>query len=90
MLTASWYQELSWGTESGPYNFFTKWLTDGIGTSGKMKADTNNNKKVTVKELFKYISKVGDNYGFYSEGRYYYQHVQAYPKNSTFVLFKRK
>jgi hypothetical protein len=89
VLTASRYQELSWGTESGPYNFFTKWLTDGIGTSGKMKADTNNNKKVTVKELFKYISKVGDNYGFYSDGRYYYQHVQAYPKNSGFVLFKR-
>ena len=89
VLAAARYQELSWGTEDGPYNYFTKWLTNGVGTSGRMPADSNKNGKLTLKELFKYISKVGDNYGFYSDGRYYYQHVQAYPKSSSFDLFKR-
>ena len=89
VLTASRYLEMSWGTEQGPYNYFTKWLTDGVGTYGHMQADTDYDGAVTLKEMFNYISEVGDNHSFYDGTGYYYQHVQAYPKNSTYKLFKR-
>lgn len=94
VLTASRYQELSWGYESGSvetsYNYFTLWLTQGIGTSGPMLADANDNGQTTLNELYQYISEVGDNYPMrdYS-GNVYYQHVQVYPANSKFVLFCR-
>lgn len=89
VLAAARYLELSWGTETGPYNFFTRWLTNGIGTYGSMPADANGNGVATLHELFSYISAVGDNYQFENEGRIYYQHVQVYPKNSGYELFKR-
>lgn len=94
VLTASRYQELSWGYESGnvetSYNYFTLWLTQGIGTSGPMLADANDNGKTTLNELYKYISEVGDDYPFRdSSGAVYYQHVQVYPARCTFVLFCR-
>ena len=91
VLCASRYLESSWGTEYYKYNYFTKWLTDGIGTSGTMKADKDGDKNGTtsLKELFKYISKVGDNYAFRTTSGSYYQHVQAYPKSSTYGLFSR-
>jgi len=91
VLSASRYQESSWGTDDGPYNHFTYWLTNGVGTSGKMPADTNSDYKLTLNELYKYISQVGDDVAFYNkdDGLYYYQHVQVYPANSSFVLFKR-
>lgn len=95
VLTASRYQETSYGTEASPAcNYFTKWLTEGIGTSGHMKADTDYSGVTTLNELFKYISKVGDNYAFRYYDEYYrvqtgYQHVQVYPKNSSYKLFKR-
>ena len=88
VLCASRYQENSWGTESGPYNYFTKWLTDGIGTSGSMPADTNSDGKATLHELFSYIKEVGDTHPFYYYGSCY-QHVQVYPTYSSYVLFKR-
>ena len=93
VLTASRFQELSWGWESGTpetsYNYFTLWLTQGIGTSGHMLADVDKNGKTTLKELYNYISNVGDNYPFRSSGQVYYQHVQVYPANSGYVLFCR-
>ena len=93
VLTASRYQELSWGWESGDpetsYNYFTLWLTQGIGTSGHMLADVNKNGKTTLKELYNYISNVGDKYPFRASGQVYYQHVQVYPANSGYVLFCR-
>ena len=92
VLTASRFQELSWGWESGApetsYNYFTMWLTEGIGTSGDMPADTDGNGKTTLNELYQYISDVGDNYPF-RDGGVYYQHVQVYPANSSYVLFRR-
>ena len=89
VLTATRYQEDSYGTERGPYNFFTKWLTDGIGTSGRMSADANSNGETTLSELFDYISAVGDNYPVeFPEGTFY-QHVQVYPKNCNYGLFRR-
>ncbi len=89
VLTASRYHENSWGTEYGPYNYFTKWLTDGIGTSGSMPADANANRETTLSELFNYISRVGDSFAFPDGGVDYYQHVQVYPKNSAYGLFRR-
>ena len=89
VLTATRYHEDSYGTESGPYNFFTLWLTEGIGTSGSMPADANANRETTLSELFNYISRVGDNTPIdFPEGTYY-QHVQVYPKNSAYPLFMR-
>ena len=93
VLTASRYQELSWGMESGKsetsYNYFTMWLTQGIGTSGAMPADANNNNQTTLDELYRYISKVGDDYQFRTDSGVYYQHVQVYPADSDYVLFCR-
>lgn len=93
VLTASRHKELSYGWEtSGDYsgsnsnNWFTKWLCDGIGTSGHMAADTDYNGTTTLNELFSYISRVGDNHQMSGGG---YQHVQVYPKNSGYALFKR-
>ena len=97
VLTASRYQEESWGLEpeiGDAYNYFTKWLTDGVGLSGSMPADQmyggNLNGIVELEELFKYISAVGDNHGILDEyGFYHYQHVQRYPENSSYMLFRR-
>lgn len=93
VLTASRYQELSWGWEAQDayrsFNYFTLWLTQGIGTSGSMPADTNNNGQTTLNELYRYISSVGDNTPFDNKSGVYYQHVQVYPANSDFVLFCR-
>ena len=93
VLTASRYQELSWGMESGKsetsYNYFTMWLTQGIGTSGAMPADANSNNQTTLDELYRYISKVGDDYQFRTDSGVYYQHVQVYHADSDYVLFCR-
>lgn len=95
VLTASRYQENSYGWEltfGDSYNYFTKWLTDGVGLSGKMPADADGDGQVTLHELYSYISKVGDGtpLGYdYFNGSAYYQHVQVYPSNSGFVLFRR-
>ncbi len=93
VLTASRYQELSWGMESGKsetsYNYFTLWLTQGVGTSGAMPADANSNSQTTLDELYRYISRVGDDYPFKTDGGVYYQHVQVYPADSDYVLFCR-
>ncbi|MBR2572081.1 MAG: Ig-like domain-containing protein [Clostridia bacterium] len=90
VLTASAYLELSYGWEGETSNnFFTKWLTDGIGTSGNMPADTNTNGQTTLHELYSYISRVGDDYPVFTSSGVGYQHVQVYPANSSFVLFCR-
>ena len=89
VLTASRYLEESWGTENGPYNYFTKWLTDGIGTSGSMAADADANGEATLSELFNYVAKRGNDYPFEYDGKTYYQHVQVYPKDSDYGLFRR-
>ncbi|MBQ6347771.1 MAG: Ig-like domain-containing protein [Clostridia bacterium] len=94
VLTASDYNELSWGNEvydaDRSYNYFTLWLIQGIGVSGSMPADANNNGQTTLNELYQYISDVGDDYPFRpTDGGVYYQHVQVYPAKSNFVLFCR-
>ena len=89
VLTASAYQQLSWGTESGPYNYFTKWLTEGIGTTGEMPADSaygNANGICSLEEAYHYVSVKGDNYPFTGGAT---QQVQRYPMGSTYPLLKK-
>ena len=87
VLTASRHLEVSWGIDN--WNYFTKWLTDGIGPYGAMPADANKNGQTTLNELYRYIANAGENTPIESEGVNYYQHVQVYPANSGYVLFVR-
>jgi hypothetical protein len=93
VLTASDYQELSWGYEmedaDRSFNYFTLWLIQGIGTTGSMPADANSDGQTTLNELYRYIQDVGDDFPFITDLDTYYQHVQVYPANSSFVLFCR-
>ena len=90
VLTASKHNETSWGWESyddsasKSYNFMSFYMRAGV--TGKKPADTNHNKKITLKELYTYtrkqcISKCK------REGLPA-QHVMVYPSNSSFVIFK--
>ena len=95
VLSASAYMEDSWGYEvySGTgNNYFTKWLAAGIGKSGSIPADKkyggNKNGKADLYEIYRYISAVGDNYAFKVGGYKYYQHVQVYPSNTRYEMFK--
>lgn len=99
VLTASAYREESWGKESptpgGSYNDFTHWLTQGVGKSGSMPADTqfagNENGIVDLHELYRYISGVGDRSKIKTQNYkdvFFYQHVQVYPSDVRFPLFK--
>lgn len=93
VLTSSKFQQLSFSNND--YTYFIKWLSDGVGTSGGMKADEkyagNKDGKVTLNELYTYISRVGDKYSLKSseDGMYYTQQVQVYPSGSNFVLFQK-
>lgn len=90
VITASKFQQTAWATVD-EYSYFIKWLTDGVGQSGSMKADTqyagNKDERVTLHELYTYISKVGDNYPHHVDGKTFYQTVQVYPSHSDFTLF---
>ncbi|MBO4837907.1 MAG: immunoglobulin domain-containing protein [Lachnospiraceae bacterium] len=87
VLAASAHHQMSWGHEggSGSGNYFTDWLIEGIGSSGHMPADTNNDNYVTLNELYTYISQY-DTVTFQGS---YTQQVQVYPTNSSYKLFKR-
>jgi hypothetical protein len=93
VLTASAYREESMGFEKMEYNAFTDWLVEGVGKSGDMPADKkysgNNNGMVDLHELYRYISNVGDRTALkVDDGHYYLQHVQVYPANLRYTLFK--
>ena len=83
VLTAARKDEYSWC--SSQYSYFTKWACDGVGSSGHMPADSNYDGVATLNEMFNYISEVGDDQTFSG----YHQHVQVYPRNSSFKMFKR-
>lgn len=87
VLTASRYAENSWGGSKG--SRFTVTLTDGVGLTGSMPADADGNHEVTLNELFRYISANSDQKPISSGDKYYFQHVQVYPKGSGFGLFRR-
>ena len=88
VLTATNHHGTAYGDNDEEFCYFTKWLTQGIGTSGKMLADTRGdaNGTTTLNELFNYISFVGNAFDM---GNGVYQHVQVYPKNSNYGLFIR-
>ena len=84
VLTAARHQESSYGSEYYRRNVFTEALVNDVMNT--MPADTNGDSVVNLHELFLYIkanaTNVSTDYG-------YYQHVQEYPKNSTYKLFKK-
>jgi len=97
VLCASAYREESWGDEpetdgEDGSNMFTNWLIEGVGKSGNMPADKkyagNKNGMVDLHELYRYISGEGDHCPIYSTGGLYYQHVQVYPADLRFALFR--
>ena len=88
VMTAAAHMESGWGIEPY-YNYFTLYITKGAG-SGKP-ADANGNGTITLDELYDYVYR-----NVYAEGPFYdsetgtyvYQHVQVYPENSSYRLFK--
>lgn len=93
VLTAAAYREESWGSEPKAHNDFTVWLCNGVGKSGAMPADKqfsgNENGTVDLHELYRYISGVGDRYQEIDlNNLIYFQHVQVYPSDLRFPLFK--
>ena len=94
VLCSSRYREDSWAYDgddvSGSY--FTDWLVEGMGQTGQMPADQqfsgNRDGAVDLYELYKYISGVGDNFAITFYGSDFYQHVQVYPANTRYVLFR--
>ena len=92
VLAAAAHHEMSYGWEAGDasFNFFTKWLTDGIGRKGSSPADRNGDEKLTLQELYSYIKNVGDDYiSSHFEGNPD-QHVQCWPANSSVALLRLK
>ena len=91
VLTASAYREESYGYSNG-YNVFTEHLAKGVGKSGNMPADKayvgNGNGTVDLHELYRYISGESDYSRIKIGAFYYYQHVQVYPSDLRFALFK--
>ena len=88
VLTSCAYHETGWSLKNR-YSYFTKWLTDGVRTRGRMPADRNRDKQTTVLELYNYMKNRASKKVFRYEGIKYRQHVQVYPANSAFELFHR-
>ena len=90
VLACSRHQELSWGNKR--YNYFTNWLIEGIGTADNSPADISpRDQALTLTELFEYVKQYDDTpFYLYENGQLvtYYQHVQRYPVNSQFQLFR--
>lgn len=88
VLAASRHHEKSYGWETGDedaYNYFTKWLIEGIGSAGDSPADTNGDGFLSLHEMFSHVSQ----YEYISYmGEKYYQHVQRWPAGNTDSLLK--
>lgn len=89
VMTSTAYLETGWSS-SDRFSYFTKWLTDGVGTSGDMPADANADHVTTLSELYGYVSSCAKAKVFNYEGETFQQHVQVYPANSSLGLFYRK
>ncbi|MBR0353785.1 MAG: leucine-rich repeat protein [Oscillospiraceae bacterium] len=89
VLTAAAHQESSWGFEgesgSTCYNYFTEALCHGV--RDEHPADSNKNGTMTLKEIYKYVydHALGP---YYDGSGAHYQHVQVYPANSSYALFR--
>lgn len=93
VLAAARHHEESWGENDSvqnPQNYFTKWLIEGVGRKGMSPADMDENNQISQDEIYKYIKGIGDNHPFIYLGETYYQHVQSYPLNSEYILFRLK
>ena len=85
VMTAAQHQESSWGSEYYGYNYFTYYFANGATDSKP--ADANGNGTITMLEMYNYVK--ANAYGPYNDGTGdYYQHVQMYPANSAYELFK--
>ena len=87
VLTAAAHQEWSWGSNTKDYNYFTYYLCQGV--LGDKPADASGNGTVTLSELYDYVydNAIGPYYNE-DDDKYYYQHAQVYPENSSYALFK--
>ena len=86
VLAAARHRESSWGNDY--FNWFTIWLAQGLAPEASgMSADSDNNGRVTLTELFKFINTQAQNKTFSGGVK---QHVQRYPVNSTYELFRIK
>ena len=88
VLTSTDYQETGWSLK-GKYSYFSKWLGDSVKTKGRMPADADKNRMTTLNELYRYMSKLAAKKVFKYHGASYQQHIQVYPANSGFELFRR-
>lgn len=87
VLTSTTAGEYGW---SGDYSYFVKWINNAVKTKGKMPADSNKNKYLTLNELYKYVYKKGKKATIKDEkGKKHKQYCQVYPANSNFELFYR-
>ena len=88
VLAASRHHEKSYGWETNDedsFNYFTKWLTEGIGSAGNSPADTDSDGFLSLHEMFSHVSQ----YEYISYmGEKYYQHVQRWPAGNTDSLLK--
>ena len=89
VMTSTAYRETGWSSSSN-YSYFTKWLTDGIGTEGPMPADANGDAVTTLSELYDYVNGRAQAKVFEYYGEQYTQHVQVYPTGCGLELFYRK
>ena len=82
VLASCGYEEHCY-SHDGNHNYFVEWLADGVKG---MKADTNGDGALSLGELQAYILNNGRmiNVG---TGETYYQHSQAYPAGSDYILF---
>lgn len=92
VLCSSSEEELSYSMGAIPGSWATCAWLKGSGwdpytrTKTSLFADINQDKKVTLQELYEYSYKEVLNY---RNGDQYVEHVQVYPKNSTFQAFGR-
>ena len=92
VLAAAAHHEKSWGYSNDQpevVNLFTKWLIEGVGRKDNSPADVDIRDNIlTLNELHRYVQSVGDTYRIKVDGKVYYQHVQAYPENSSQDVFR--
>ena len=73
-------------------NLFTTWLWQGVGSAGSRPADEqyagNGDGVVDLHELYRFIAATGRENAIWYEGYLCHQHVQVYPADTRFPLFK--
>ena len=85
VLAAARYHEMSWGMEESLFNYFGKFIAEGItNTNGSLPADQNGDGSVTQNELFLYVKAREEDAADFVN-----QNVQTYPLNSDYVLFTK-